>query len=1061
MQVCPSCGEENPDRFRLCGICGTPLAPVALAQDVRRTVSIVFSDLKGSTSLGERLDTESLREVLTEYFNEMRVVLERHGGTVEKYIGDAIMAVFGLPKLHEDDALRAVRAAYEMKRRLEQLNDRLEVRWGVRLENRTGVNTGEVVAGDVSSGQRLVTGDTVNTAARLEQAAPSLEVLIGEPTYRLVRDAVDVEPVEPLDLKGKSERVPAFLLRSVRRAEATTRRPDAPMVGREAELQVLTDALERATTRGRAELVTVFGPAGVGKSRLLRELLARAGEGVGSVRGRCLSYGDGITFWPLAEIVRDAGRIDADDPRELAISKVADLTGDPELTERLCAAMGLTDAVFSLQETFWAARSLLERLASARPLVVAIDDIHWAEGTLLDLVTFVAESAAAPVLLVCSSRGDLLEEHPEWGREREGARAVMLAPLSDAESATVVEQLLGSSLEPDTRSRIIGAAEGNPLFVEQMLSMLIDDGVLRRGEDGGWVASAPLTEVAIPPTIFALLAARLDRLGATDRAVIERAAVIGQVFFRGAVEALVPAEVAPAIEQSLASLARKELVLPDETSHLAGQEAYRFAHILIRDAAYGGLLKRARAEIHERFVDWLEGVGTERVMEYEEIRGYHLEQAFLIFGQLGPLDEHARDVGERGAGYLSSAGRRARSRGDMPAAANLLRRAVGLVPDEDLRGPQLRLEAGESFIETGEFATADELLTEAGTRAAVLGDGDLAATARLSWLRLRYTTDPQETKRVAVDEVERAIPSMTANGNHAGLARAWRLLTQVGFQTSQYAAAEEATLHMMEHARLAGEPDLESRFLPSLGVCALYGPTPVPEAEARCRDLLGKVGDDRRATAIVLSFLAHLLAMRGRFDEARGRYRAGRAMLEELGLRFHAALTSIDSGAVEMLAGDPAAAEVELRTDLEVLREMGERDYLPTTAALLSEALYRQGRHDEADALSRESESLAAPDDVFSQYLWRSVRAKLLARQGAHEEAEALAERAVALIAETDDPDSQGNALLDLAEVYEAAGKVAEARRALGRAESAFTAKGNVVSAEATRRRLAGLAPVA
>jgi tetratricopeptide (TPR) repeat protein len=331
----------------------------------------------------------------------------------------------------------------------------------------------------------------------------------------------------------------------------------------------------------------------------------------------------------------------------------------------------------------------------------------------------------------------------------------------------------------------------------------------------------------------------------------------------------------------------------------------------------------------------------------------------------------------------------------------------------------------------------------------------------LSWLRLRYMTDPQETKRVAVEEVERAIPSMTASGNHAGLARAWRLLTQVGFQTSQYAAAEDATLHMMEHARLAGEPELESRFLPSLGVCALYGPMPVPEAEARCRDLLGRVGEDRRAKAIVLSVLAHLLAMRGRFDEARASYRAGRATLEELGLRFHAALTSIDSGAVEMLAGDFVAAEAELRADLEVLRELGERDYMPTTAALLAEVLYGQGRHDEADELSRESESLAAPDDVFSQYLWRSVRAKLLARRGAQGEAETLAERAVALIAETDDPDSQGNALLDLAEVYEAAGRVDEARRALERAEAAFASKGNVVSEEAARRRLADLAPVA
>jgi class 3 adenylate cyclase len=276
VQICPNCGEENPDRFRLCGICGTSLVPETVGQQVRRTVSIVFTDLKGSTSLGERLDTESLREVLSVYFNEMRTVLERHGGTVEKFIGDAIVAVFGLPKLHEDDALRAVRAAFEMKKRLEELNERLDVTWGVRLENRTGVNTREVVAGDVSSGQHLVTGDTVNTAARLEQAAPPLQILIGEPTYRLVRDAVEVEPIEPLQLKGKAERVLAYKLLSISSDDGVARRLDAPILGRVAELATLMDALGRARSNAHTQLVTVLGPAGVGKSRLLREILTRA-----------------------------------------------------------------------------------------------------------------------------------------------------------------------------------------------------------------------------------------------------------------------------------------------------------------------------------------------------------------------------------------------------------------------------------------------------------------------------------------------------------------------------------------------------------------------------------------------------------------------------------------------------------------------------------------------------------------------------------------------------------------------------------------------------------------
>jgi tetratricopeptide (TPR) repeat protein len=397
----------------------------------------------------------------------------------------------------------------------------------------------------------------------------------------------------------------------------------------------------------------------------------------------------------------------------------------------------------------------------------------------------------------------------------------------------------------------------------------------------------------------------------------------------------------------------------------------------------------------------------------------------------------------------------------MPAAGHLLQRAARLVPPEDPRRPMLTLQAGEAFIETGEFAMAETLLSSAMEQAAELGDPDLAATARLAWLRLRVTTDPEETAPLVAREVEPAIPAMEEAVNHAGLARAWRLLTQVRFQTSRYGAAEEATLRMMEHARLAEDPGMASRVLPSLGVCALYGPTPVAEAEARCLDLVSRSEGDRRTIAIVLSFLAHLLAMQGRFDEARERYRTSRAMLEELGLRFHAALTSIDSGAVEMLAGDPRAAEAELRRDLEVLREMGERDYMPTTAALLAEALYRQDRLEEAEALTRECEELAAPDDVFSQTMWRSVRAKILARRGEHDEAVALAERAVALVAVTDDVDAQGTALLDLAEVLEAGRRIADAAEALDRAEASFTAKGDIVALEVARRRRAGLAPVA
>src|SRR5581483_1257298 len=340
MVVCPSCGEENPARFRLCGFCGAPLAEPVPVQEVRKTVTIVFSDLKGSTSLGERIDSEALREVMSRYFEEMRGALEEHGGLIEKYIGDAIMAVFGLPRIREDDALRAVRAADEMKRRLAVLNEELEQRWGVALQNRTGVNTGEIVAGDPTSGQRLVIGDTVNVAARLEQAAGAQEVLIGEPTYRLVRDSVVVEPVEPLELKGKAERVPAYRLVSVEQLGMAHRR-QLPLVGRDAELEALESAFEAAVSSSSCRLVTVVAQAGVGKSRLIEEFFGRMGDRATALSGRCLPYGRGITFWPLIEAVRQAAGIDDDDSPDAATAKIAALTDDHDVRARIASAIGL------------------------------------------------------------------------------------------------------------------------------------------------------------------------------------------------------------------------------------------------------------------------------------------------------------------------------------------------------------------------------------------------------------------------------------------------------------------------------------------------------------------------------------------------------------------------------------------------------------------------------------------------------------------------------------------------------------------------------------------------
>ena len=1055
MTVCPQCGEANPERFRLCGMCGAPLTVQVAPREVRKTVTVVFSDLKGSTSLGERLDTESLRAALTVYFDAMQAVLQRHGGTVEKYIGDAIMAVFGLPVVHEDDALRAVRAAHEMQERLVQVNDELERRWGIRLENRTGVNTGEVVAGDSSTGQRLVTGDTVNTAARLEQAAPACEVLIGHGTYELVRHDVQVEPVEPLDLKGKAERVAAYRLLSVRASTAVGRRLEAPLVGRHRELRAIQDAHAASTRNRSGAIVTIIGSAGVGKSRLIEEFLTSLPPTTVVLRGRCLSYGEGITFWPLTEALRSAAAIEEDLPQEIALQRLATLCGGrADVADRLAPLVGLSDAVYPLEEIFWATRTALEAMAGASSLVIVFDDIHWAEATLLDLIEHVADEASAPVLIACSARSELLDERPTWG-ERPAAIRVALAPLSLEETMAVVGNILGpvAGLPRGLIDRITTAAEGNPLFVEQMLSMLVDRGVVRRSEDGSWMAGDEAPDVEVPPTIAALIAARLERLASEDRTVLQEGSVIGLVFYERAVESMSPPELRPAVGPSVRKLVRRQFVRPEPATFM-DEPSFRFDHALIRDAAYRSLLKRERAELHERFAEWLEAASGGRSAELEEIVAYHLEQSARHLMDLGPLDERGRVLAERASSYLGDAGRRASSRGDTPAAANLLERAVALIPTGVRRRVELQLDLAESLADLGEFERSETCVTEALAAARALDDDLLATNAALVQLFLQYTLDPEGRTEQVVTETGVAIPALEAAGDHEGLVRAWRLLGWVHGTACRYGAAEQAVQQAVRHARLAGDRRAETRNLMSLALSALYGPMPVPEAIAVGQSTATGVIDDRRAEGVVLCALAHLHALRGDFDEARSLYGRARETLEELGGKVMAATVSLDSGRVELLADRPDQAEAELRSDYEVLSAIGERYTLSTVAGLLADAVLRQGRVDEAIALSVESEEATADDDVESQSLWRRVRARALVERGETDAALRLSEEAFDLVAGTDAPLLRGGNLVDLATVRAAAGRLDEAAAAARQALELFEAKGGEVDARATRALL-------
>jgi predicted ATPase/class 3 adenylate cyclase len=1052
MKTCTACGVENPDIARFCLACGTQLEEARPAQETRKVVTIVFSDLKGSTTLGEALDSEALREVMTRYFDAMRRELERHGGVIEKFIGDAVMAVFGLPRLHEDDALRAVRAAAGMQAALERLNEELESVYGVTLANRTGVNTGEVVAGDPATGQRLVTGDAVNVAARLEQAAGEREVLLGALTYRLVRDRVDVEEVEPLTLKGKSEPVPAYRLVGVRESRDRELEWDAPLVGRDEELRVLVSTFEEAIETRSARLVTIVGDAGVGKSRLTAEFVSSLTGRALVLEGRCLPYGDGITFWPLAEALRaEAGIADEDDAAE-ARAKLAALTDDAGdgVTDRIASTIGLSVEPFPVEELFWAVRRLLERRSAEAPVVLVVQDLHWGEPTMFTLVEHLVESVEAPLLVVGPSRPDLLERNPSWSTG-EHARLLTLDPLDAAATEAMVERLLpGGRLSPTVLRRIVDAAEGNPLYAEHLLEMLTDDRALEL-HDGVWEATRDLEAIDVPPTIQALLASRLDLLAGNERSVIEPASVVGYRFADAAVGALAPPEVSPHVQAVLTSLTHKHLIRPHEDE----DGVHRFDHIMVRDTAYEGILKRTRADLHTRFVAWADVANQDRGVEFEEILGYHLEQAWRYLSELGPLDDDGRAIGEDGSRRLASAGRRAFARGDIPGAVNLLGRAAALLPADHPERLRLLPEHGEALLLTGRYEQAAAVLDEAieqrrGQRAA-------GARARLVRMLVRLRTGEAEGwRRETVDrEIGAAKEVFELEGDDAGLAMAYRLLAWSAGTACQIGDAAEASALAMEHSRRAGDVRQELRAATAYAGAALLGPTNVDDAIARCEESLLRTTGNRQSEGNILAMLAALYAMQGSFDHARDLADRARALLVELGLDADVARADVEAWRVEMCAGELAPAEAILRNAHASLASLGEKYLRSTVAGLLAQTLLeREASLDEAEQLGEECRDLATPDDVYSQALWRCVRGRVLARRGLLDDAEQVILEALDVLEPTDATLFKLGAHLDHAEVLVAADRPSDAREAFAAGRELAELKGGVVMLADVLRRL-------
>ncbi|MGH2538936.1 MAG: ATP-binding protein [Actinomycetota bacterium] len=1048
MPACPACGAVNAADARFCSACGSALQPPsASVEEVRKTVTILFCDVTGSTELGEQLDPESMRKVMGRYFDGMRVEIERHGGTVEKFIGDAVMAVFGIPSLHEDDALRAVRAADGMRTALAELNKELERDFGVRLSARIGVNTGEVLVGPDSADFGRVTGDAVNTAARLETAAQADEILIGGDTYRLVRYAVEVEPVEPLVLKGKAEPVPGYRLLGVPAGTAAPSRAfTSPLVGRERELEDLIRALDRSVRDRASLLFTLLGSAGAGKSRLIEEFLQRAGGSAEVVVGRCLPYGEGITYWPVAQALRSLLDVhDFDEPEEL-VDRLRRIVGGHDhadvVVARLAEVLGIREGQAPPEEIAWAIRRFLEILSTDRPVIAVWEDVHWAEPAFLDAVDHVAGwSRDAPIMLLCTARPEFLDEHPGWGAGKLQASALSLPPLDAGTSAELISNLLGGARLPvEVSDRVMEAGGGNPLFVEQMVSMLIDDGLVVR-DDGGWRPVADLSTITVPPTVSALLAARLDRLTPDERQAIGAASVVGRVFYLGAVRELLPEALSERAETLIRSLVRKDLVR-EARSTIPGEDGFEFRHILIRDAAYAAIPKERRVEQHRGFAEWSVRVAGDRIEEQEEIVGYHLEQAFRYRAELGPLDDDARRLAGDAAARLEAAGMRAFDRPDMAAATNLLGRAAALLEPDDPRWVAIQPTLAYALWDTGRLDEALATIAEAEERASELGDPVAAAHASVGRGLLQ-----RGVAEAAANEANEAMRVFESAGDERGLARAWNLVTGIHWVQGQGGPQLAAVERALEHARRAQAGYEQRDALLNLTAGLVRGPMPVPDGIARAEATIAEHSASREVEAIMSHGLAHLRARLGEFDAAREAIDRYRSYLKDTGQTLGHVRSSEVVFDVEMLAGEVETALGIAEEAWISLADLGDR--FPYLSAFLGQGRYAVGRYEEAAEAA-----LFAVDngDAIEGSLGLGVLAKVQARSGEPDRALETIGEAVERIDRTDFLFDRGTVHTDRGETMRLLGREEDALSAFGEAVRLFELKGDRVSADRVRR---------
>lgn len=991
---------------------------MAQEPEARKVVTVLFTDLAGSTALGERLDPELLRTIMSRYFETVQTALERHGGTVEKFIGDAVMAVFGVPVVREDDALRAVRAADEIGEAIRVLNDELAAAYDVRLEVRTGVNTGEVIVGGSAGDQRLATGDAVNVAARLEQAAAAGEALLGPATYAAVADFVSAEPAPPVDAKGKSEPLAAYRLLGLRPDVPAFTQPIAtPFVGRHDELAQLRAAFDEAVARRSVALATIVGTPGIGKSRLARELLASLRNDARVLVGRCAAYGDGVPYLPLADVVRDCG-----DVGEL----LADVERGDVAARLVNGAVGAREGGGSPDETAWAFRRLFETLAATRPLVLVVDDIHWADPTLLDLIEyFTASSSGAGIFVLCTGRPDLFEVRPSWAAPRSGATLVVLEPLASHDSGQLVDAL-AQGLEAVQRERVIATAEGNPLFVEQLLAHFAHDGA---ADD-------------VPPTIQALLAARIDRLEPEERVVVQYGSVEGRLFHRGAVRELLD-DGGGSVGSTLVALVRKEFVRHDR-SLFPGDDAFRFNHVLIRDVAYASIPKELRARLHLRIGDWLEARGAD-LAGRDEIVGYHLEQAHRFARELGRRDD---DLALRAGRLLRQAGKAALDRNEASSAVSLLSRAESLLAHAPAERVTLLPDLARALQDRGSLPAADEMFAEAIRVADDLGDERARIRAEVGRGRLAHMLGTAEAGELRVI-AERALATFDDDGD---LADAWQLMGTAHLRARDRAAQLDALRRGREHAIASGDVRRQIDAWNEVGGSMIFGRTPLAE----CKEFIEAElawAEERGLPAVEADALLggpYIHARRGDFELGRSMLQRSKTICRELGLAYGLCEAGMAGSELETLAGDLDAAARELREALDVAAGMGAAHYVALYQVRLSRVLNELGRHDEAEALLD-----AAAPLYGSTPWWKSNQARVLAARGELERAVTLADEALAQERGSDDITAAAHTLVDVSEVFRAAGDGARSEAVLREAIALNEEKGNVVAAQQARERLA------